>query len=279
MAKTSRRWTPSEDEKLRLLVQRYGDQRGHNSKWYEISQGLPGRTNKDCRKRWFHSLDPRLRKGRWTADEDRTLVAAYERLGPAWKEIALLIPGRKDDQCAKRYNDILCPLAKARLRAWTPEEDQLLQEKVAELGHAWSTISTFLHGRPPLTCRNRWRKLSRSIDCMSSSSSSSSSPEREESTPILTTSFEDESLFTAMTTGWDWESPIPDINPSDPLNLHGSMDVPIMDEFPLSDAMALPTPEDSVPSLLPESVEAVPGPSGVVYHIHHHHHYHFNSSV
>lgn len=46
MISTSRRWAPSEDEKLRLLVQRYGDQRGHNSKWCEISQGLPGRTTK-----------------------------------------------------------------------------------------------------------------------------------------------------------------------------------------------------------------------------------------
>ena len=28
----------------------------------------------DCRKRWFHSLDPSLRKGRWTEEEDDKLV-------------------------------------------------------------------------------------------------------------------------------------------------------------------------------------------------------------
>jgi Myb-like DNA-binding protein BAS1 len=115
----------------------------------------------DCRKRWFHSLDPSLRKGRWTEDEDRVLLSAYARLGPSWHEIAALIPGRKDDQCSKRYNDILDPLAQRRLTSWTPEEDRILREGVHTLGHRWSAISALLPGRPPLTCRNRWRNLSK----------------------------------------------------------------------------------------------------------------------
>lgn len=41
----------------------------------------------DCRKRWFHSLDPSLRKGRWTKDEDRIILDAYQQLGPSWKQI------------------------------------------------------------------------------------------------------------------------------------------------------------------------------------------------
>lgn len=75
--------------------------------------------------------------------------------------VALLIPGRRDDQCAKRYNDILEPSAQDRLRDWTPSEDQILRDAVRSLGHSWSAISTRLDSRPPLTCRNRWRALSR----------------------------------------------------------------------------------------------------------------------
>lgn len=41
----------------------------------------------DCRKRWFHSLDPTLRKGRWSMSEDELLHDAYSKLGPAWKDI------------------------------------------------------------------------------------------------------------------------------------------------------------------------------------------------
>jgi myb proto-oncogene protein len=43
--------------------------------------------DKDCRKRWFYTLDPGLRKGRWTREEDITLRAAYSELGPQWREI------------------------------------------------------------------------------------------------------------------------------------------------------------------------------------------------
>ncbi|KAJ5359639.1 uncharacterized protein N7496_012052 [Penicillium cataractarum] len=146
-----------------------GDRRGKDSKWAEISKRLPGRTNKDCRKRWFHSLDPALRRGRWTKEEDEILLAAHQRLGPAWKEIALLIEGR----------DILNPLAKDRLKDWSPEEDQYLTAKVNELGHRWATIAAGLPGRPPLTCRNRWRRLSKDLSNMSGLSSAelTSSPD------------------------------------------------------------------------------------------------------
>ncbi|KAJ5291174.1 hypothetical protein N7478_000425 [Penicillium angulare] len=163
-AATSRRlWSKLEDERLISLVHRFGDKQGKDGNWTEISKHLPGRSNKDCRKRWFHSLDPALRKGRWSKEEDELLLAAHQRLGPAWKDIALLIEGRKDDQCAKRYNDILDPSAKDRLKNWSPEEDQYLAAKVQELGHKWAAISARLPGRPPLTCRNRWRRLSKDL--------------------------------------------------------------------------------------------------------------------
>lgn len=41
-----RPWSKSEDEKLIKLIGQFGDQRGRNSKWQEISRNLPGRTNK-----------------------------------------------------------------------------------------------------------------------------------------------------------------------------------------------------------------------------------------
>lgn len=63
---------------------------------------------------------------------------------------AVLIPGRKNDQCGKRYTDILNPQAKDRLSHWSPLEDDILREGVQTLGHRWSAISAKLPGRPPL---------------------------------------------------------------------------------------------------------------------------------
>lgn len=173
-----RPWRKEEDARLCALVAHLGSARGcaSQSKWGEVATHLPGRTAKDCRKRWFHSLDPTLKKGRWTESEDKILLGAYARLGPAWKEIADLIPGRKDDQCSKRYNEILNPLARGRLNNWTLEEDAFLVDQVIKFGHKWAAISVGLPGRPPLTCRNRWRTLCRPEPVRSARRIASTSP-------------------------------------------------------------------------------------------------------
>ncbi|KAG9497184.1 hypothetical protein J7337_011976 [Fusarium musae] len=90
--KHRRPWTPAEDATLRTLVGHFGASRGSEGRWKDIASGLEGRTAKDCRKRWLHSLDPSLRKGRWTSQEDEILLSAYARLGPLWNEIGKLIP-------------------------------------------------------------------------------------------------------------------------------------------------------------------------------------------
>ncbi|SPO06318.1 uncharacterized protein DNG_09007 [Cephalotrichum gorgonifer] len=156
-----RSWTAWEDQTLISRIAQFGDGAGARGRWGEIAQDIPGRTPKACRKRWLHSLDPSLRKGKWTEEEDRILLEAYARLGPAWNEIAHLIPGRKDDQCSKRHRGILGPLAKNRLSDWTKEEDRILTNGVRDLGHSWTSVAARLPGRPPLTCRNRWRHLCR----------------------------------------------------------------------------------------------------------------------
>lgn len=152
-------WTPEEDEKLRLLVSYWGDQCGKNGHWDKISSHFVNRTSKDCRKRWFHSLDPKLKRGRWTEHEDKVLIEAYKKMGPVWHRIAQLIPGRTDDQCSKRYNDVLDPNISNRLRSWSQEEDQLLLRLVKKHGTKWRHIAKEMEGRTGLTCRNRWRKL------------------------------------------------------------------------------------------------------------------------
>jgi len=127
--------------------------------WEEIGDKLQTRKPKDCRKRWTNSLDPNLKKGKWTAEEDARLLASYNKHGSSWQKISLDIPGRTDDQCAKRYIEVLDPNTKDRLRPWNLEEDLELIKKVKTYGTKWRTISLEMKSRPSLTCRNRWRKI------------------------------------------------------------------------------------------------------------------------
>ncbi|KAI8140753.1 Homeodomain-like protein, partial [Fennellomyces sp. T-0311] len=149
-------WTPEEDNLLRLAVQLYGDK---TEKWAKIAACVPGRTNKNCRKRWFHSLDPSLRKGAWTDEEDQLLREGVMRFPNQWSKIADMLEGRTDDQCAKRWRESLDPSIDRS--DWTPTEDQRLMEKYEEYGSQWQKIAQFFDGRPGLHCRNRWRKLQR----------------------------------------------------------------------------------------------------------------------
>lgn len=98
MLKTPRRWTAEEDKTLLAAVSNLGKMNkpscysnplnyiivgGKNDvkDWTTIAKALPGRTNKDCRKRWTNHLVGGLKKGPWDTDEDDRLRCAIEEYG------------------------------------------------------------------------------------------------------------------------------------------------------------------------------------------------------
>ena len=47
--------------------------------WRQVAAKLPGRTNKDCRKRWINAVGGDSKKGRWDDDEDKRLLNSVKR--------------------------------------------------------------------------------------------------------------------------------------------------------------------------------------------------------
>jgi hypothetical protein len=45
-------------------------------KWSSIADKIEGRIGKQCRERWSNHLDPSLKKGDWTLEEDIALINA-----------------------------------------------------------------------------------------------------------------------------------------------------------------------------------------------------------
>jgi hypothetical protein len=53
-------------------------------KWSVIAAQLTGRVGKQCRERWFNHLDPAIRKGDWSMEEDRLIWEKQQEIGNKW---------------------------------------------------------------------------------------------------------------------------------------------------------------------------------------------------
>ena len=92
-------WTQAEDARLWKLVKQYGA----DKKWSVIAKAMKTRTATQCRDRWNRYLKQGIRKGAWTAEEDRVLIAAHKSLGDQWSEIAKELDGRTGTAILKRW--------------------------------------------------------------------------------------------------------------------------------------------------------------------------------
>lgn len=91
-------------------------------------------------------------------DEDIKLLDLVEQYGTEqWNFIAREIKDRTPRQCRDRWTHYLDP--SLNHNPWTQEENELLLQKVEELGCKWKIISAFFKNRTDVHIKNHYKTL------------------------------------------------------------------------------------------------------------------------
>ncbi|XP_061365895.1 transcription factor MYB16-like [Gastrolobium bilobum] len=129
-------WTPEEDQKLLAYIEEHG----HGS-WRALpaKAGLQ-RCGKSCRLRWTNYLRPDIKRGKFSLQEEQTIIQLHALLGNRWSAIATHLPKRTDNEIKNYWNTHLKKrLTKMGIDPVThkPKNDALL----SSVGHSKSAAN------------------------------------------------------------------------------------------------------------------------------------------
>jgi hypothetical protein len=85
-------WSPEEDKILLDWVDTYG-----HTKWTECSKLIKGRCGKQCRERWVNILNPEVKKGNWSVEEQEKIFKNLNVHYTSWSSLSKILPGRTEN--------------------------------------------------------------------------------------------------------------------------------------------------------------------------------------
>lgn len=151
-------WSEHEDNELLKELEKYD---GDSIKWKEVARAL-GKTSKQCYSR-YRQINPTLKKGFWTKEEEEILKDLVRVHGKKWAYISKIMKSRSGKQIRHHYLNVLDE-ANNKKKAFSKDEDDLLKALFLKYGPKWQFISTFFQGRTGDIIKSRYyNKIKNSI--------------------------------------------------------------------------------------------------------------------
>ncbi|XP_016479806.1 transcription factor MYB16 [Nicotiana tabacum] len=182
-------WTPEEDQKLLAYIEEHG----HGS-WRALpaKAGLQ-RCGKSCRLRWTNYLRPDIKRGKFTLQEEQTIIQLHALLGNRWSAIATHLPKRTDNEIKNYWNTHLKKrLVKMGIDPVThkPKNDTLLSndgqsKNAANLSHMAQWESARLEAEARLVRQSKLRSNSFQNSSFASQEFTTTSPSSPLNKPVV----------------------------------------------------------------------------------------------
>lgn len=85
-------WTEGEDTELLRWVEEQGPTR-----WTECSRRIRGRCGKQCRERWVNILNPGVKRGNWSTEEQALVFQSLRQFHTSWSAMSRELKGRTEN--------------------------------------------------------------------------------------------------------------------------------------------------------------------------------------
>ncbi|XP_075041945.1 snRNA-activating protein complex subunit 4 isoform X2 [Mixophyes fleayi] len=137
-------WNKTEDEMLLKAVAKHGEK-----DWYKIRFEVPGRSDVQCRERYYKGLHKDVKKGKWSQEEREKLVELTAKYGVGhWTKVSRELTHRTGSQCLSKWKHITGYFKRKqqckRIRKQRPKkikEDVLSEEESSTSNSSSSSVS------------------------------------------------------------------------------------------------------------------------------------------
>lgn len=146
-------WSKQQDEVLINIVNSTQTKR-----WIAASNAIKTKTPFQCHQR-YKLLNPKLKKGKWTSQEDEQLINLVAIIGKSWNLISKLIKNRSNKQIMNRYLEYLND--NLDMKDFTQAEDEQLMKYFPIYGKHWNRYLSFFPNRSARKIRRRYFLLQR----------------------------------------------------------------------------------------------------------------------